>query len=348
VGEDGGPRAPRRPTLRDVAGRAGVSIKTVSRVVNGEPGVAAVVADRVRAAVAEVGYVPDAFASNLRRGDRRTRAIALVVEDVANPFSAALHRAVADTAHAEGVVTLAASHDRDPDRERDAVLAFAGRRVDGVVLMPSVSAHAWLDGLRAAGMEVVLVDRPAEGLTADVVLSDHRAGAERAVAHLVAHGHRRIAFLADEPGIFSAAERLAGYRAALGAAGERVDEQLVRTGLRDAAAAERAAVDLLGGTTPPTALLTGQNLLTEGAVRGLRRLGRQREVALVGFDDVPLGDLLDPGVTVVAQSPAQLGATAARRLLQRIAGDRTPAATAVLPTELIARGSGEIPGPSGP
>ncbi|OXS82912.1 LacI family transcriptional regulator [Kocuria marina subsp. indica] len=331
--------------MKDVSAQAGVSIKTVSRVVNGETNVTPALAERVRAAVDSLGYAPDPLASRLRRGRGPIGAVAVVVEDVANPFSAVMHRAVVDAMAARNVVTLSASYDKDPGGERAAVLAFAGRRVDGVILMPTTADHQWLDRLRETGTQIVLVDRPVAGLQTDVVMSDHRAAARRATIHLLRHGHRRIGFLADAPDVHTAAERLAGFDEALRAAAVAARDGLVHEELLGTGEAEQAAIDLLTGEDPPTALLAGQNLLTIGAVRALRRLNLHHRIALVGIDDIPLADLLDPGITVVAQEPERIGALAAQQLLGRIAGDHTPATPHLVPTQLIPRGSGEIPGP---
>jgi LacI family transcriptional regulator len=331
----------KRPTMREVGALAGVSIKTVSRVVNGETTVAPELAARVHAAIAQLGYRPDHAASSLRRSDGRSRTLAVVLEDLANPFSAAVHRAVVDTARARGVLVLAASSDEDPVDEREAVAAFTARRVDGLVLMPTSADHGWLTDELADGTKMVMVDRPA-GELADAVVSDNRASAERAVTHLLRRGHRRIAFLGDLHEIYTACERVAGYRAALAAAGLPEDERIVRFDLRDSDAAQQAVIELLDGPDPPTALFPSQNLLTIGAVRALRALGLHHEVALVGFDDIVLGELLDPGVTVVAQDPATIGRIAAEQVLRRIDGDTAPPAVHVVPTRLIPRGSGEI------
>jgi LacI family transcriptional regulator len=332
---------PRRPTMREVGERAGVSIKTVSRVVNGEPTVAADLVARVRAAIAELGYVPDHAARSLRRSDGRSRTIAVVLEDLANPFSSALHRAVVDAARAEGVLVLAASSDEDPTDERAAVAAFTARRVDGVVLMPTSADHTWIDDEIAAGTAMVVVDRPA-GDRVDAVVADNRVGAARAVTHLVRRGHRRIAFLGDLHDIYTAHERRGGFCDALARAGLDADDAIVRDDLRDSDAAQQAVTELLTSPEAPTALFTSQNLLTIGAVRALHQLGLQHDVALVGFDDISLGDLLDPGVTVIAQDARQIGRIAAQQVLARIGGDDRPPAVHVVPTRLVPRGSGEI------
>jgi LacI family transcriptional regulator len=331
-----------RPTMNDVARTAGVSLKTVSRVVNGEPTVAPDLAARVHAAVESLNYRPNLGASMLRRNDRRSRTIGVLVEDVGNPFSAALHRAIEDEARLRGVHVLIGSLDEDPQRERELAREFAQRRTDGLILAPAGPDQGYLAAELPPGTPVVFVDRSAAGFAADTVLATNAEGAWAAVRHLIAYGHRRIAFLGDHGRISTARDRYRGYLDALAAAEL---EPFGAHELHDSAAAERATLALFGGGDPPTALFTGQNLITIGAVRALRRLGRHRDVALVGFDDFPLADLLEPALTVVAQDPATMGRTAARVLFERIDGADEPPREFRIPTTLIPRGSGELPPP---
>ncbi len=335
----------RRPTMRDVAARAGVSFKTVSRVVNDEPGVSPQLAARVRSAVEALDYRPHPGARVLRRTDRRTATIALLLEDVANPFSAALARAVEDEAVPRGVVVFSASLDEDPGRERGFVREFGARHVDGLLLAPAGDDQSHLAAEVRAGTAVVCVDRPARNLDVDSVVSTNVLGARDGLRHLAAAGHRRVAFLGDRPSIDTARRRFEGYRDGLAAAGAPVDPRLVVHDLRTPADADGAVTALLSGPRPPTALFTAQNMVTVGAVRALRRMGLEHVVALVGFDDFPLADLLSPGVTVVAQDPAAIGRIAAGLLFSRIAGDAGPPRTRLVPTTLVRRGSGELPPP---
>src|SRR5512133_3422646 len=183
--------------MRDVAARAGVSLKTVSRVVNSETGVSAVLAERVRRAVDELGFQPDTGARSLRRTDRRTCSVALLLEDVSNPFSAAVVRSVEDVAGARGVIVFCGSVDEDAERERELVRAFVARRVDGLLLTPASVDQSYLAPELAAGTPVVCVDREARGLPLDSVLSTNAAGVATGVRHLLAGGHRRIGYLGD-------------------------------------------------------------------------------------------------------------------------------------------------------
>jgi LacI family transcriptional regulator len=333
--------------MHDVAALAKVSLKTVSRVVNQEPGVSPDLALRVNQAAAQLDYRPNLAASSLRRTDGRTATIGLLLEDVSNPFSSTMHRAIEDAARARGIAVLASSLDEDPERERQLIRAFVSRRVDGLAIVPAASDHSYLANERRAGLAIVFIDRPPSFLDADTVLAANRGGALGGVGHLLQQGHRRIAFLGDMRSISTAQERFAGYRDALEAAGLAEDDRLIRHDLHSIDAAVAAVTDLLSGAPgdSPTALFASQNLLTVGALRALRRLGLQQRVALVGFDEVMLGDLLEPGLTVVAQDPTAMGAAASDLLFRRMDGDTGPTQRRVIPTSLIVRGSGEIPPP---
>ncbi len=338
-----GPGAARpRATMRDVAALAGVSLKTVSRVVNGETGVSGRLVERVDRAAEQLDFRPNLGARSLRRSDGKTATIGVILENLANPFSGALHRAIEDVARPRGVAVLAGSIDETAERERELVAAFSSRRVDGLIMMPTGADHSYLLLERRAGVALVFIDRPPRALAADVVLADNREGAAAGTAHLLVHGHRRIAFLGDLDTIVTEQERCAGYLDALRDAGIASDPQLVVRGLGTMAAAEAATDALLHQAQPPTALFTAQNLITIGAIRALRRLGRRHDLAVVGFDDFLLADLLEPAVTVVAQDPQTIGRLAAQQLFRRIDGDPTPFAQEVVPTVLIQRGSGEI------
>jgi LacI family transcriptional regulator len=332
-----------RATMRDVAALAGVGLKTVSRVVNGVPTVAPELASRVHQAADKLGYRPNLTASSLRRADGRSRTIGLLLEDVSNPFSAALHRAVENVAREHRTLLLTGSLDENAARERELARTLIDRGVDGLLVVPAGRDHSYLIHEQQSGVPVGFLDREPALIAADSVLSDNRRGAVTAVEHLLAIGHRRIGYLGDSTTIATAHERFTGYRDALTGSGLTVDESIVRHDLRTADAAERAALEMLTATDPPTALFTSQNLVTIGAIHGLWTLGLQETVALVGFDDFILADTLRPGVTTVAQNPGEMGKLAAELLFARIDGDRSPAQLHVIPTRLIIRGSGEIP-----
>ena len=335
--------------MRDVAALAGVSLKTVSRVVNREPGVSPELVRRVDRAAEQLDYRHNLTASSLRRADGKTATIGLLLANVANPHEFALHRAIEDTSRRRGVAVFAASVDEDPEREHQLVRAFVSRRVDGLIVMPASGDQSYLLNERRAGLAIVIIDRPPSFLDADSVVSANREGARGGVQHLIVQGHRRIAFLGDLMSIPTARERLAGYQDALHAARLAVDESMIRRDLHSIEAAELAISELLAlpPGEAPSALFTSQNFVTIGAVKTLRRLGRQHSVALVGFDDVLLADLMEPAMTVVAQDSAAIGAAAAELLFRRLDGDTAPTQALVIPTRLVVRGSGEIQPPTG-
>ena len=336
----------KRATMRDVAMAAGVSLMTVSRVVNGEPGVQPETAARVERAIRRLGYQRNDAARQLRRKGKPTQTIGLLVDDIANPFFATLARAVEDAARLHSFVVLIGSSNDSLEREREVFAAFSARRVDGVILVPAAGNHRFVRAQQELGVKVVCVDRPADNLEADTVLVDNRRGAYRAIRHLMQHRHRRIGYLGDREDIWAVRERFAGFVEALAEDGLVADPELVRHGLRGRAEAAAAAVALLTHPDPPTALFTSNDLVTMGAIDTMHGpAGPQKTltpVALVGFDEFALADKLSPPVTVVAQDPAAIGATAAQLLFGRINGDTSPPREVMLLTRLIARGSGEI------
>jgi LacI family transcriptional regulator, galactose operon repressor len=332
------PRAA-RPTMNDVAHAAGVGLKTVSRVVNGEGGVLDGTAERVREAIERLGYRRNDSARLLRRG--QTASVGLVIEDVADPFYSELTRAVEEVTRQHGSLVFTGSSDENPERERELVLAFCARRVDGLVVVPAGTSHRYLLPELAAGIAVVFVDRPPGDIDADTVLSANSSGAKEGVRHLLSRGHRRIAFVGDSADIFTAAQRLDGYRAALRDAGVPVDESLIVMGHLHPEFVRAALDKLVDRDDAPTALFTSNSRATVAALRALGT--HTTRPALVGFDDFELADLVTPAVTVVAQDPTGLGREAAELLFRRLQGDPSPVQHIELPTRLIQRGSGELP-----
>jgi len=334
-----------RATVRDVAALAGVSIKTVSRVVNDEPNVAAATRVRVRRAIEQLQYLPDASAANLARQERLTRSIALLLATVDDPFCSSVFRGVEEVARERHVVVLAASTEGQPDVEVTLIRAFASRSVDGFLIIPTNCDHRPIADLLGKRMPSVYIDRSPVGLAADLITADNYESAMTATRHLVRHGHRRIALLADDPTIETARERRAGYEAALREAGLPVDPSLIVMGAGTVDAAVAAARHLCGGDNPPTAIFASRNYASIGAATALKQLGLSQQVALIGWDEVELAALIDPPLTVIAQDPVGMGRLAATRLFDRIAGADITPERLVIPATLIERGSGEIVSP---
>ncbi|HEY9339585.1 MAG TPA: LacI family DNA-binding transcriptional regulator [Kribbella sp.] len=332
------PEAP-RPTMIDVARRAGVGLGTVSRVVNGGHGVRDETAQRVRAAIDELGFQRNEVARALRPGKKST-SLALVLGDLTNPFYASIAKASLEVAGQSGFAVVLGSVDEDPEGEKRAIQELVSRQVAGLMIVPDQGDHAFLQG---AGVPVVFVDRPATGIDADIVMVDNEGGGRLAAEHLLQQGHQRIAILLA-PSYYTIGRRLRGFRRAHRAAGIDVDESLViQLPEGNAEAAEKATREVMLRPDPPTAIFASTNFLAEGVLRALGELSGP-EPAVVGFDDFRLADMLPTPVTVVASDIAELGRSAARLLLDRASGtDTRPPQRIVLPCALIERGSGERP-----
>lgn len=331
-----------KPTMKDVALRAGVSLKTVSRVVNGEPAVSGETVDAVRRAIADLGYQADLQARSLRRGDRRTQSLGLLVSAVANPFDAEMHAAIEESAGRRQIAVLALSSRDDQQVERRRVAALMQRQVDGLLIACVGVDQSYLRQV-VGSVPMVFIDREPSELLGDAVVSDHQVGAWRATRHLLRHGHRRVALLADSEQIQTARARRAGYEQALADAGVPVEELLIRAGLATEQAGRMASHELLSGPEPPTAIFASQNHLAIGAMRAVHQLQLDGQVGLVSFDDVPYGDLFPVPLTAITQDPVRIGELAVERLMGRIAGDIFgPAERIVVPTGFEVRGSGEI------
>jgi LacI family transcriptional regulator len=342
---DANGRSPGVSRLLDVANAAGVSLRTASRVLNDDPRVASLTRQRVRAAMLDLRFSPDAMARSLRAGT--DTAIGFVVESISDPFFAEVIDAVEREMSRHGRSVLVASTRRDPDWECDVIERMVQRRVAGLLLSPTGDDHSWLDPGR---VPVVLVDRPAPGLTADLVeIDDHRAAFD-AAAHLVARGHQRIAYLGDTPAIPTSAARLRGFRDALAQHRIEVDERLVNCDCATSEAAARAVSALIAGdrgtpgnpgTRPPTAILSATTRASLGVVPALHA-ARRTDVALIAFGDFPMADALRPAVTVVDHPGPEVGRVAAARLLARLASPGLPAERIQVPARIIERGSGEL------
>jgi LacI family transcriptional regulator len=331
-----------RPTIRDVAALAGVGTKTVSRVINDEANVSPQTRARVERAVSALNFKPNQGAGALRRGDRKTLTLGLLLDAVDNPFSALINRAVEAVAYRRDTAVLAASSDNDPDRERIMVDAFTRRRVDGLILNTITEDQGYLQVEREQGTPLVFVNRPPIGLLADAVVTNNYEAAKEATQHLIRQGHRRIAHLGDEPAASTARGRLQGFTDAMAAAGLAASARQVHA-LRSQQEAYAAVHGFMQLEDPPTALFSSHYLVTLGAVRALHDLQLAERIALIGFDDVVLADLIRPAISVMAHDPTQLGTLAAERIFARLDGDTSAVQTVVVAAKLIARGSGEIP-----
>ncbi len=330
---------PGQATMRDVAQAAGASLKTVSRVVNMEPGVRPEMQRRVEEAIVALGFRRNVVAHSLRTG-HQIGSIGLIVADLMNPFYSSVAKAVETVAARHNAVIIIGSSGENATRERELVMNLLHRPVDGLIVVPAGSDHRYLEPERRRGAQIVFLDRGGGNIDADAVVLDNFGGAKRAVEHLILRGHRRVGFIGDSDTVQTAVERLEGYKAALAGADIPYDPELVRLGSPAVDMAETAAGKLLMLEDRVTAIFAANNRQCVGVLRAIR--ASQRLTALVGFDDFELADLLPIPVSVIAYDPAELGRSSAELLFARLGGDARPPQRIVIPTRLIQRGSGEI------
>jgi LacI family transcriptional regulator len=327
-------------TLNDVAKLAGVSTMTVSRVVNGTGYTSLEAQARVKRAIAELGYMPNGLARQLR--SRRTRTIALVVTDIGNPFFTTIARGVEDTARARGYAVMFCNTYESEVEEVAYVRVLIERRVDGVLLVPACGAGNSVRLLQEHGMATILLDRHVPDVEADEVRADSKTGAYRAVRHLTELGHRRIAVLAGPEGVSTSTDRVAGYREALLEACPAGDCGQILFGEFNEASGYSMTREILNAQPRPTAIFAANNFIAFGALRALREAGLAipEDISVVVFDDLPPGWVLDPFLTVVSQPAYEIGTRAADILLGRLAGEISDGPqTVILASELVVRRS---------
>lgn len=336
-------------TINDVARHAGVSAMTVSRVINNSGYTSRPTRERVERAIAELGYVPNALARQLR--SRSTNTLALVVSDISNPFFTTIARGVEDTASAHGFAVMFCNTDESEEEEARYLRLLIERQVDGVLLVPAGGSDKSLAMLRAHGTPTVVIDRRVPARRVDSVRSDSEAGAHALTRHLIQLGHRRIAVLSGRRAVSTSVDRVAGCRRALEEAGLELDPDLViygdyNFGERNQSDGHRMAQRVLAVSPRPSAVFAANNFIAFGAIRAIREAGLRvpDDVSVVAFDDLPAEWVMEPFLTVVAQPAYEIGRRAAELMLERLAGTRTvDGEDVILPTELITRRSSAAP-----
>lgn len=325
--------------LKDVAQRAEVSNATVSRVLTNKPHVREGVRQRVLAAIKELGYQPSRVARSLRI--QRSHIIGLIISDIQNPFFTSLVRAVEDVAYQHQYAVVLCNSDEDVEKERLYIELMQAEMVAGVLITPTCETGSPCRKLIEAGIPVVAVDRRMVDLEVDTVVIDNVGAAFDLVSHLINDGHRRIGGIFATLRTTTGRERQEGYFRALQAQGLPIDPQLMRTGLPTEETGYHLAGQLLDLPAPPTALFTGNNLLTTGAIRAIneRQLQIPDGIALGAFDEMSWMSLIKPALTVVAQPTYELGQTAANLLLRRIKDRTCPHQEVMLKSKLFVRQS---------
>lgn len=332
------------PTVKDVAALAGVSPMTVSRVIAGNPSVAASLRERVLVAVDQLGYELNRNASAIRNPAGVAGAVGLCVETIENPFSAAVARGLELVLRPHGYMLFSASSDGQPDLERDVLLEFYRRRVAALVVMTVCHDHDFLLPAVHRQVPIVYLDRPPLLPGCDTITVDHRDGARQCVSHLIDHGHRRIAFVGANVTGHPIHERLEGYQDALQAAGIPFSDDLVVAlpHTRTVADVNRATTGLLSRHDRPTAIFAAANTDTLGVTRALHDLGLAQQIGHIVFDDIDFADMLTPPLSAYSQDPVELGRLCGEAILRRAAATSTEPRRQTLPGRLVARGSGEI------
>jgi DNA-binding LacI/PurR family transcriptional regulator len=328
------------PTMADVAARAGVSVATVSRALSGDPKrVSAPALQRIIDAAEELDYIPNNLARNMRAGS--TRILGLIISDIGNPFFTAVARGVEDVAQRHGYSLVLSNTDENPDREAASLGVMAAERAAGVIIATTNENGTALRRSADLGMAIVAIDRHIVDLPTDSVVVDNEGASYEAVRHLVRLGHRRIAIVGGPHDADTARDRMRGHERALREARITVEPELVCRGDFREAAALTMTRSLLDLPEPPTAIFAVNNLTTIGVLGALRERGVDvpGEVSVVGFDDIPTAELLDPPLTVVQQPTYRVGARAADLLIRRLREPGAPVKEVVLSARLVVRGS---------
>ncbi|HYP18355.1 MAG TPA: LacI family DNA-binding transcriptional regulator [Opitutus sp.] len=328
-------------SLQEVARRAKVSIATVSRVLNQSDKVVPETRAIVEQALRDLGYRPSRVARRLRMKDGRAHLVGLIIPDIQNPFYAEIARGVEDAAYAAEYALLLCNSDEDPEKEQFYLEVMRSECVDGIVLPPFDETDAAVAEMVRSGMPVVCVDRSLSKVKTDLVEVDNYRGAFEAVAHLIEKGHKQIGLIEGRTDVSTTRERRRGYLDALAEGGIAVRKELMRAGDFKQESGRVLAGELLDLRKPPTALFALNNLMTVGALMAVhqRELRVPQDVAVVGFDDLPWAESLDPPLSVVRQPAYEVGKQAMELLLKRIMEPTRPPVTMRLLPQLIVRRS---------
>jgi DNA-binding LacI/PurR family transcriptional regulator len=328
-------------TMRQIAERAGVSIGTVSHVINETATVRPKLRDRVLDAIRSMGYQPSALAQGLRKN--RTNMLGMVIPDITNPFFPGVVRGVEDVAYKRSFRVILCNADNDPTKEASYVRDLRSYHIAGLLIIPAAGADiaGQLRAYASASVPVVCIDRVPDGWKGDAVLVANAEGSYLATRHLIQMGHNRLAVIAGPLKLTNAAERLKGFTRALSEARIEISPEYVQEAGFDTATGYQAALRLLRMLPRPTAIFACNDLMAFGVLQAARELGLRcpEDLSIAGFDSLEFTNFTDPSLTSVYQPGYQLGATAARLLLQRVDGLRSAPKKVLLPTELKQRNS---------
>lgn len=326
-------------TMRDVAERAGVSLSTVSHVINETRYVSAVVRQRVLDAMEALEYRPNELARSLRRG--QTNTIGLILPDSSNPYFAEIGQAIEVTAFARGYNVILCNTSNDLTREELYVDVLRNKQVDGIIFVASGDRSESVRELLRSNYPVVLVDRSLKGVELDAVLVNNYDGGCQAIQHLIDLGHTRIGCVTGPHNLTPSAERITGYRDTLESNGLPYDEALIMPGDFRPNSGYQAATTLLQSDDPPTGIFACNDLMALGVMRAATTLGLRvpDDLSIVGFDNIELASYSIPPLTTVSQPTNEMGRTGVQMLIHRIETNEDPPGSAVLQPELVIRGT---------
>ncbi|ACI18412.1 LacI family DNA-binding transcriptional regulator [Dictyoglomus thermophilum] len=334
-------RENKSPTMKDVARLAGVSISTVSHVINKTRYVEPETREKVYQAIKTLGYRPNILASSLRK--RVTNTIGLIISNITNLFYPEVVRGVEDLLAKYNYNLILCNSDEDVEKEKNYIEVLFSRRVDGLIITPSKSSETRenLDLFREKNIPVVLVDRKIEGLEEDVVLADNIEGTYEAISYLISLGHKRIGIITGPLDTTTGCERLEGYLKALEDKGIKKDDNLIYEGDFKKEGGYKGVEALLNINNPPTAIFTSNNLMALGALKKITELGLKipQDLSLISFDDMDWFPYFSPPLTAVYQPAYELGETAVKLLFERLKRGRKKRKEVRLPTKLIIRES---------
>jgi LacI family transcriptional regulator len=326
-------------TMRDVAEHAGVSVTTVSHVVNNTRTVNPDTRSRVEEAMRVLGYQPNVVARSLRMG--KTHTIGIILPDSANPYFAEVVRGIEDTSFSHGYSVILCNSDNDLEKERLYTNVLLEKQVAGIIFVAAGLSGENIHHLQDRGIPLVLVDRRVPDVEADYVLTDNQGGGRLATRHLIDRGHRAIACIAGPEGVKLSSDRIAGYRQALDDAGIAIQPQLILEGDFQYQSGYNAAQGLFGNQSAPTAIFACNDLMAIGVYRFAHEKGLRipEQLSIVGFDDIRLAAYSQPPLTTIRQSKHTMGSSAAKLLLERMTQRDLAPRLEVLETQLIIRQS---------
>lgn len=340
-------------TITDVAERAGVSITTVSHVINETRYVSEELTKRVYEAMRELNYRPNTLARSLRSG--RTKTIGLVIPDISNMFFAEISRKIEDKGFEYEFSVILCNTDDDPKKEESYINVLLEKQVDGIIFISAGGAEENLEKSIDLGIPTIVADRDMQGATSDVVLVDNLKGGYDAARYLISLNHRRIGCISGPSPFTPSAQRLEGYKKALTKVDIEIDNSLIETGDFRFESGEKAMRNLLKLFNPPTAVFACNDMMALGAMRAVSDYGLNipDDISLIGFDNIPISKSVYPALTTIAQPIKEMADLIVELLVKRISQKENKRKTdeeadgykrVVMETKLIERGSCKVLG----